>query len=75
MAKANGEYTIEKAVPLPRVAGRQPIYPFGEMEIGDSFVAAGQPRVRAAAYIFGRNHNKRFASRVTPDGIRVWRIA
>jgi hypothetical protein len=65
-------YKIEKGVPI---IGRQK-YPFGEMEVGDSFLAdeALLDRLRAAAAHFGKNHNKKFAVRQVPEGVRVWRV-
>ena len=34
---SNTEVTIEKTVPMPRGTGRAIIYPWDEMEVGDSF--------------------------------------
>ena len=84
-------FKIEKDVPMSPAAdrGRPPIYPFGQMEIGDSFAIPadadgyssgvnGQRRhkVRIAASAYGKAHGLRFATRMLPDGsVRIWRTA
>jgi len=64
-------YKIEKGVPFAKKG-----YPFGEMEVGDSFLAdaALLERLRSAASMFGKDHNKKFATRQVPEGVRVWRV-
>ena len=68
---------IEKGIPMP--VNRKPnIYPWKEMEIGDSFLFTGNA---ASAYSTTGNtnrviHDRKFAARKMKDGtMRVWRIA
>jgi hypothetical protein len=60
---------IEKGVPIP---GR---FPFGEMEMGDSFVITTKRSTAAvAARRYGDKHGMKFITRQMPDGtIRCWR--
>lgn len=69
-------YSIEKNVPLKKAIS---LYPFREMEVGDSFfVPAGEKmlRARAAAHGFSKeNRPKKFATRTVEGGMRIWRVA
>jgi hypothetical protein len=52
-------------------------YPFGKMEVGDSFLteASERQRVSSAANSYGKQHNCKFACRRTAEGgLRVWRV-
>ena len=69
---------IEKGIPIPDRA-RKSSYPFGQMEVGDSFLdrdAAKTISSRAynAANIWGRNHGVKFAGRQVEGGVRIWRV-
>ena len=72
---------IEKNVPIPKGtgkgAGKPTIYPFSEMEVGDSVFLDGQ-RTGGPAYLsamqHGRMHGKKFSARSVDGGIRIWRI-
>jgi hypothetical protein len=66
---------IEKGVPLPR-AHRSSKYPWRQMEVGDSFFAAGVLRssLRQQAYAVGRKIGRKFAVRQVEGGTRVWRV-
>lgn len=70
------EFKIEKDVAIPTGWSR---YPFGDMEIGESFCFHGNEReknsARESAYRFGRRHGRRFTFRKTSDGYRCWRVA
>lgn len=77
-----GEYQmtfkIEKGVPLPPKRSRgKTMYPFGQMEVGDSF--AIPHKKFASAYKSLQNvpdYKGWFASRKLDDGtVRFWRIA
>jgi hypothetical protein len=61
---------IEKGVPIP---GR---FPFGQMEVGDSFVITTKRSTAAvAARRYGDKHKMKFVTRKMPDGtVRCWRI-
>lgn len=78
-------FHLEKGVPIPAKPKQQrvSIYPFHEMEIGDSFAAANlgpksYQRIYQAARIHANRYNKSFVVRaVTERGqpvIRAWRI-
>lgn len=68
-------YSVDIGVPMPDrpASGRPPKYPFGEMEVGDSFsFAEGEAaRVGNAAKSYShRNGGVRFSIR----GCRIWRV-
>jgi hypothetical protein len=45
------------------------------MQIGDSFLAqAKESTIRVRASTMGRKLDRAFSVRLTPEGIRVWRI-
>jgi len=72
------EFKIEKNVEMPRLG----VYPFGIMEIGDSFTfpASERARVSSASSIYAKKsakkgNNMRFAvRRVDADTYRIWRV-
>jgi hypothetical protein len=80
---ANGVVKVERGVPIPpeRLPGRFPVYPWRDMEIGDSFAVdrARDRQVRSVAWGWGKRHGQKFTvARVVEDGIekvRCWRIA
>lgn len=71
-------YKIDENVELPpKKSELRRRYPFKEMKVGDSFFIScddthrQQRRVHAAA----RGHkDKRFVTRQSSDGVRVWRV-
>jgi len=74
---------IEKGVPLPARYLKK--YPFEEMKPGDSFSIVEPCKktarkqadlLRSACVYFVKKKNPawRFTTRVTKDGVRVWRI-
>lgn len=73
---------INKGVPMPAIAGGRKIYPFGAMEIGESFFVPGvkSKKVSAAAGAYqGRHGNlKKFSTRTVTEngvlGVRCWRV-
>jgi len=70
-------YEIKKSVviPEPRTSNK---YPFGQMEIDDSFLVDDTliTAVRSAAWQYGHKHPPmKFIVRQTVGGSRVWRIA
>ena len=74
------KYKIESGVPMPETRGRHYIYPFAEMNVGDSFaVAASDVKlIRTSASHFGLRHKQKY-SILCIDPIkgdyRCWRIA
>ncbi len=84
------KFIIEKGIPVPpeETLGKysrvkQESYPFGEMEVGDSFIIAdvysrdAMQKKGNAARNWSNNggHNAKFALRKTEDNkVRIWRI-
>ena len=74
---------IEKGIPLPEeTRGRNSKYPWGEMEIGDSFFIKDAEKysvryrtVQQCASRYGKLRDKKFKSTSEGSGIRVWRTA
>jgi hypothetical protein len=73
-------YTIEKNVPFPSKTGRPAIFPYANMEVGDSFVIAGrydsgkvQSAYIAAKKYFGATGHIS-TKRIDENHTRVWRI-
>lgn len=72
-------YEIEKRVNYEGSwkKGRPSIYPFGDMEVGDSFSApiSERKKIKSSASLFGKRNSKKFSIRTQKDGlIRIWRI-
>ena len=68
---SNGEIKIEANVPLPP---KRHTYPFGEMNVGDSFFAENANSVRQASARMSREIDKKFTCRAVEGGVRAWRI-
>lgn len=68
-------YEIEKKIPVP--GSPLSIYPFKQMEVGDSFLVPGNNRtaVSVAMTRTALGTTKKFTSRKTAEGIRVWRVS
>jgi len=74
--------TVESHIPMPVVKlGRPTKYPFGAMEVGDSFFLSGASYdlVAPAARMFGTRHGRKYRVRTVTEngsrGVRVWRVA
>lgn len=73
--------TIDKGIPIPKPYGwRAKLYPFEEMEIGDSFLVpldAGKSPSGIYAVISQakKRHRINLTSARVEGGLRVWRIA
>lgn len=72
---------IEKNIPAPQNhkrggPGRKYLYPFHEMEVGDSFIAEKDSVCSSAIAFAKRNGGKvKFTTMRLPNGtFRVWRI-
>jgi len=62
---------IDKNIPVPSKTK----YPFGALEIGDSFLAPDEGNVRGAAVAYALRHRGyKFKTMKVDTGIRVWRI-
>ena len=70
---------IDKDVPVPSSVGdksgrgRPRVYPFGEMEVGDSIFTESKGARNAAGH-YAKYHGKKFATRTENNGVRIWRI-
>ena len=75
---------IDKGIPMPKESFGRPrgtcIYPWNEMEIGDSFFLENPPRQKNGQIVpmcsapNKRYAPKRFALRKDGTGVRIWRI-
>ncbi len=67
---------IEKDIPVPRMRSK---YPYATMEVGDSFLVPN-PYFGKTGHVrsyLPRKDQKfvgKFTQRLTPEGLRVWRI-
>jgi hypothetical protein len=77
------EFKIEKNIPLPaKRSNLRVVYPFSEMEVGDSFIVGEYSKgkmacVLSSANSWSRYWNKNYqftARRTEDDKIRIWRI-
>jgi hypothetical protein len=71
------QITIERDVPIPSNSGRgrEALFPFGRMAVGDSFsMDVEATRLRNAAFQYGRSHGKKFTVRKLLNETRCWRI-
>ena len=72
--------TIDSNIPIPARTGRgrNPLYPFREMEVGESFFAAGK-RTQIVLKCAHRHRPKLFSCRTVVEngvkGVRAWRVA
>jgi hypothetical protein len=76
------DFKIESGVPLPEPVSGRASYPFGSMNVGDSFFVAAahddllaRDRLASAASYFGIRNKMKFARRKVDGGFRVWRLA
>lgn len=72
------EYPIEKGVPMPPAAIGGYKYPFGMMEVGDSFPILEPDmeqlkKIRSAACIYGKNNGRQFSIKKDPEAPGSWR--
>lgn len=66
---------IEKSVPIPTNGpGRRSIYPWGQMELGDSFFVPGKKLMDKQVHVRARRDGRKYLVRSEGDGQRVWRI-
>ena len=79
------EYKIEKNIPITKGVVYKEVYPFAEMEVGDSFAIncksvkdTSNQRLKVLSYarqfILNTNSKMKFGTRVQPNNVvRVWR--
>lgn len=73
-------FKVERKIPTPEPAGRNPKYPWREMKVGDSFFVPGalvrtiHPAAHAASKRTGFKFTCRTISEAQGSGVRVWRI-
>jgi len=73
---------IDKEIPIPesrKSTGRKRIYPFRELEIGDSFfVETEEPHHQVKLLLQSvrqsRFPDKKFTTRIVNNGVRMWRV-
>jgi len=63
---------IEKGVPMPRLG----IYPWAEMEVGDSFFVAEATHAQLSGAVQSAKKKTgfKFITRAAEGGIRIWRV-
>jgi hypothetical protein len=69
-------YKIEKGIEISR-RGNARIYPFDQLEPGDSFFVPGAAHAKLSGptnYARKRWPDRKFAVRSVDGGIRVWRV-
>jgi hypothetical protein len=68
---------IDKAIPMPVTLrnGRPCVYPWAEMEIGDSFFVSHKTKRSFGTQVYqaAKRLGKSFALREETHGVRVWR--
>ena len=66
---------IDKGIPFP-LAGVRTIYPFRDLEPGDSFFVPGKTTTRLAGSVSSAKKRLgiRLACRTENGGVRVWRL-
>ena len=70
------EIVIEKNIDIPPPA-RRIKYPWGELELGDSFLVKDVKPTSVYGLIGQANRKytpKKFAARAIDDGTRIWRV-
>ena len=71
-------FKIEKNVPLKNHQPANSKYPFGSMEVGDSFLApkSAAKGAQSASLKWGKYNGVKFATRTQDDGsMRIWRVS
>jgi len=75
-------YKVESDVVVPQAKGKRNIYPFSILQVGDSFLVEATPesitkiqrKMSAISVMAGKRHGKKFITRRTDDGVRIFRI-
>ena len=68
---------IDKNIPIPPKRNQTSKYPLSTMEVGDSFLVVGavQARLSGSVGTVARRTGRKFTTRKTFEGVRVWRIS
>ena len=70
-------FKIEKGIPQPQGGGRFSLYPWQELEVGDSFMVPNAKlstiRCSVARQNVGDKNGKKFRAANVDGGVRVWR--
>jgi hypothetical protein len=69
---------IENSIPIPPMAGTKQIYPFKDMEVGDSvFIpeANHDSKIVSAAKMHFWRTGKKWTAKIVDGGIRIWRVS
>jgi hypothetical protein len=71
-------YKIEKNIPIAKLKKKTPIYPFAQMDVGDSFFAKADKKKKAAIsvaiHFYQKTHEGvKFCTRSNDEGVRIWR--
>jgi hypothetical protein len=69
-------FKIEKNLPVPPPAEKVRMYPFLDMEVGDSFAYPSNTHhtVRSSMYSYTRNTTMKFSFRKLGEESRCWRV-
>ena len=67
--------SIDKNIPMPSKMRTKILYPYSDMEIGDSFFTISKHGGQLASVANKRHAPKRFSVRRDGDGFRIWRTA
>jgi hypothetical protein len=67
---------IDKNVPIPETSGAGALYPFAEMEVGDSFYVEGKTtaQLQNSASHWRKRKGWKFRTRTEDKGARIWRV-
>jgi hypothetical protein len=70
-------FTIEDDVPLPPTQRAGTLYPWDQLQVGQSFEVPGGnlASLSSGAHKAGKTRGKKFVARPTDAGCRVWRVA
>jgi len=72
---ATASFKVERDIPPPPSRSK---YPFGEMEVGDSFLVPGiktSAEISSAVNYRKSRYGENYICRAVDGGVRVWRTA
>jgi len=77
------EFKIEKNIPIPPKGKHKRLFPFHEMEVGDSFFVPNEfidkhyknrKTLASSAFYHGKRHNVKLTTCKQENGFRIWRV-